>query len=125
MNNTDNDSSQRDTFSDNYEPLSDGDNNGVRAFVSKQNPGHRYAIEFGGMRHMVSFQDGPVGQYGFNGFTSEALLEILIDRTNYLNEQFPCEENTIALGHLEEALESFNQRTQNRIARGVEGENKP
>lgn len=70
---------------------------------------------------LVRFQQGPVPQYGVNGATNEALLAVLIHRTEHLNSQFPCEENEVALEHMRAALRSFESRTAKRIARGVEG----
>lgn len=70
---------------------------------------------------LIDFQNGPIREVGTNGFTNEALLAILIHRTETVNTQFPCEENELAIKRMKEALEAFNQRTANRKARGVEG----
>lgn len=83
--------------------------------------GHVYSIGSGLHGHYLHFQQGPVPHYGANGTTNEAVLSILIHRTNHLNEQFPCAENEIALEHMRAALRSFESRTAARIARGVEG----
>lgn len=56
-----------------------------------------------------------------DGTTNEELLEILIDRMNYLNSKFPCRENSVAITHLDTALLWLNKRTQDRLKRGVEG----
>ncbi|AUZ05318.1 hypothetical protein ADP71_17930 [Vitreoscilla sp. C1] len=101
------------------------DNNAVTAtHLSEDNPGHDYQIDFGDSSHEISFQNGPVKEHGVNGITSEALLAILIHRTEVLNSNFPCAENEAALDGLNQALNAFESRTQNRIDRGVEGENK-
>jgi len=42
----------------------------------------------------------------------------------YLNNKFPCKENAITITKLEEALMWQNKRTEDRLLRGVEGENK-
>lgn len=68
---------------------------------------------------LINFQNGPIREVGTNGFTNEALLAILIHRTETVNKQFPCEENELAIKRMKEALEAFNQRTANRKARGV------
>lgn len=68
---------------------------------------------------LIDFQNGPIREVGTNGFTNEALLAILIHRTETVNKKFPCEENELAIKHMKEALEAFNQRTANRKARGV------
>lgn len=69
----------------------------------------------------IDFQDGPVPEMGVNGVTNEALLSILIHRTEYLNKLYACPENEQALAGMRVALEAFEARTRDRIARGVEG----
>lgn len=56
-----------------------------------------------------------------NGTTNEEVLEMLINRMNYLNSKFPCRENSIAITNLEQALMWLNKRTEDRKKRGVEG----
>ncbi len=56
-----------------------------------------------------------------DGTTNEEVIAVLIDRINYLNSEFPCRENSIALRKLEEALLWLNHRTAKRKERGVEG----
>ena len=56
-----------------------------------------------------------------DGTTNEDVIEVLIDRLNYLNGLFPCRENSLAITKLEEALFWLNARTRNRDKRGVEG----
>ena len=70
----------------------------------------------------VSFQKGPIKENGLNGCFQEDLIAIVIDRLrSFQAGEFACRENAIALTKLEEALMWLNSRTQNRIARGVEG----
>lgn len=59
-----------------------------------------------------------------DGTTNEELIEVLLDRMNHLNKQFPCRENSVAITHLETALLWLNHRTANRLKRGVEGQHK-
>ena len=105
-------------------------NNVVTSHLSNWNPGHEYGIEFEnandgyGEFYEIRFQNGPVKVHGVNGITSEALLAILIHRTEILNGNFPCAENEEALAGLKQALYAFESRTKNRIQRGGEGENK-
>jgi hypothetical protein len=61
----------------------------------------------------------------YNGTTNEELLEVLIDRTQTLQDKFPCNENEFALSHMRQALELFNHRTRQRQAQNVEGTDKP
>lgn len=56
-----------------------------------------------------------------DGTTNEEVIEVLLDRMNYLQSKFPCRENAIAITKLDEALLWLNKRTQDRIKRNVEG----
>lgn len=56
-----------------------------------------------------------------DGTTNEELLEVLIDRMNYLQSKFPCRENAIVITKLEESLMWLNKRTADRLKRNVEG----
>lgn len=58
-----------------------------------------------------------------DGTTIEELLEVLIDRLNYLQSKFPCRENAIVITKLEESVMWLNKRTADRIKRNVEGKN--
>jgi len=89
---------------------------------------HEYAISSTGEGTRkftdISFQNGPIKEYGVNGITQEALLAIVIDRLrSFQNGPFSCRENAIALTHIEEALMWLQRRTVARIKRGVEGTN--
>ena len=56
-----------------------------------------------------------------DGTTNEEVLEMLIDRMNYLQSKFPCRENALVITKLEESLMWLNKRTADRIKRNVEG----
>ena len=72
----------------------------------------------------VSFQDGPIKEFGVNGITQEALLAIVIDRLrSFQAGHYACEENRVALTYCEAALKALQTRTLARIKRGVEGTN--
>lgn len=72
----------------------------------------------------ISFQNGPIKEAGVNGISQEALLAVLIDRLrSFQAGPFACRDNAIALTHLEEALMWLQNRTRQRLARGVEGTN--
>lgn len=86
--------------------------------------GHLYQVLAGAKTLSLEFQSGPVKENGVNGITSEALLAILIHRTQVLNDRFQCRENSIAITKMQEALMWFDKRTADRKARGVEGLNK-
>lgn len=56
-----------------------------------------------------------------NGTTNEEVLEMLINRMNYLQSKFPCRENALVITKLEESLMWLNKRTEDRKKRNVEG----
>lgn len=58
-----------------------------------------------------------------DGTTNEELLEILINRMQYLQGKFPCKENACCITHLEEGLMWLEKRTNDRKKRQVEGKN--
>jgi hypothetical protein len=80
------------------------------------------------MEFTIKFQDGPVKEVGINGIQNEDLLEILIDRMEYLQTmqdgKYSCIENEGTLLCLRAALREQVLRTEKRIARGTEGTNK-
>jgi hypothetical protein len=76
------------------------------------------AGEFGHVR----FQNGPIKEHGVNGCHQEDLLAIVIDRLQHFQRgPYACRENALALTKIEEALHWLNHRTNQRIARGIEG----
>lgn len=73
----------------------------------------------------VMFQNGPIKEFGVNGVTQEALLAIVIDRLrSFQAGPFAGDYNARALTHCEQALGWLQQRTLDRISRGVEGTNR-
>lgn len=73
-------------------------------------------------RDVVLFQNGPINEVGVNGITHEALIEILIDRlSGFQGGPYACKDNEMALTHLQEAKMWLQQRTLERMQRGVEG----
>lgn len=90
---------------------------------------HEYAIitKEGPISHgcRISFQNGPIKEVGVNGVTQEALLAVVIDRLrSFQAGPFACSANAMALGHCESGLRNLQERTRERVARGVEGLNK-
>lgn len=57
------------------------------------------------------------------GTSTEEVLEVLIDRMNFLNGLFPCRENAVAITHLDTALLWMQKRTADRVKRNVKGTN--
>lgn len=70
----------------------------------------------------IDFQNGPIKEFGVNGVTQEALAAIVIDRLrSFQAGPFACEANAQALAHFQSGLILLQQRTRERIKRGVEG----
>ena len=83
---------------------------------------HRYCARGWGGTVYLDFQNGPIGEAGPNGLTQEVLIAICIDRLEgFQSGEYACEENGVALRHLESALSVLKRRTEARLARGVEG----
>lgn len=86
---------------------------------------HAYDI-FGGaaVPTFIRFQNGPISVdgNGVNGITHEVLLAIVIDRLrSFQSGAYACKANACALTHIEEAMHWLQQRTLERMRRGVEG----
>lgn len=60
-----------------------------------------------------------------DGCTNEDLLEVLINRLNFLQSKFPCKENACAITHLQEGKMWLEERTRDRVAKSVEGKQVP
>lgn len=73
-------------------------------------------------RVSILFQNGPIAEAGVNGLTHEALLAIVADRLrSFQKGPYACKANACALTHIEEAQHWLQQRTIERMRRGVEG----
>jgi hypothetical protein len=74
---------------------------------------------------VIYFQNGPIPENGVNGLTQEVLLSIVADRLrSFQAGPFACKANACALTHIEEAQHWLQQRTIERMRRGVEGTHK-
>jgi hypothetical protein len=80
---------------------------------------HIYKLE--GNQH-VRFMKKQDGQLVYDGTTNEELIAVLIHRIDNLNQKFGCAENVRALCGLVMAKQALEERTKNRTARGVEGQ---
>ena len=70
----------------------------------------------------ISFQNGPIKEFGVNGVTNESLLAVVADRLQcFQNGKFACNENANALNKVREAIFWLKSRTEDRILRNVEG----
>lgn len=98
---------------------------------------HEYRIQFkngqmfnfsrdaSGKMIIIPFQRGPIKENGTNGLTHEILLALVQDRLmSFQNGPFACQENALALDHVNAALKVLHDRTKARMARGVEGTHK-
>lgn len=108
------------------EPGSGGANHLYRitGFNSGSNASDPFAIQYGAPADhaTVLFQNGPIPEKGVNGVTQEALLAIVADRLrSFQAGPFACAANAHALQHVEEAMHWLQQRTLERMRRGVEG----
>ncbi|WP_025915511.1 hypothetical protein [Herminiimonas sp. CN] len=73
-------------------------------------------------RQVILFQNGTIPENGVNGVTHEVLLAIVADRLrSFQAGPFACKANACALTHIEEAQHWLQQRTIERMRRGVEG----
>ena len=87
---------------------------------------HQYRISHADMPPtQINFQDGPINAddgSGVNGLTHEVLLAIVADRLRgFQSGTYSCKANACALTHIEEAQHWLQQRTLERMRRGVEG----
>ena len=89
---------------------------------------HEYEITGGAaVPTHISFQNGPINEdgNGVNGITQEVLLAIVADRLRgFQAGPYKCKANACALTHIEEAMHWLQQRTIERMRRGVEGTHK-
>jgi hypothetical protein len=83
---------------------------------------HHYVVTAEGNRTEIRFQNGPVKEAGVNGLTNEALLAIVEDRLDGFDKgKFASDDNANALDFVRQALRALKRRTEDRVARGVEG----
>lgn len=75
----------------------------------------------GGKDQQIAFYELETDGKWKDGTTLEELLTVAITRLSILNNKFPCRENSIAITKIQEALLWLEERTKDRIKRGVEG----
>lgn len=88
------------------------------------NAPHNYEVEDneGNLISRVHFQEGPIDMVGINGVMNENLIVMVMDRLEHFQQsEYACQENSIALNYLNDALKILERRTNKRIDRGVEG----
>jgi hypothetical protein len=107
-------------------PTSYADQAADAARVTKEPGANSPALHhFRGLGLELHFQDGPIGEHGFNGTTNETVIRVLRDRIDSLNQMnsgmYACKENAVAIEALGIALWALEERTEKRLLRGVEG----
>lgn len=96
----------------------------ITGFDSGSNPSDPFTARHGtaALHSTVLFQNGPIGEVGVNGVTQEALLAIVVDRLEaFQRGRFACDENALALRHLQECIRHLHTRTKRRVKAGTEG----
>lgn len=96
----------------------------VTGFNTASNPSDPFTERHGqpAEHATILFQNGPIAEVGVNGLTHEALLAIVADRLrSFQKGPYACKANACALTHIEEAQHWLQQRTIERMRRGVEG----
>ena len=96
----------------------------VEGFDTTTNPSCPFVARHGepAKHATILFQNGPINEVGVNGITQEVLLAIVADRLrSFQGGPFACRENALALTKIEEAQHWLQQRTLERMRRGVEG----
>jgi hypothetical protein len=103
------------------EPGAGGANHLYQVFGmnTTSNPSRR---DEGQVHAEILFQNGPIPENGVNGLTHEVLLAIVADRLrSFQKGPYACKANACAITHIEEAQHWLQQRTIERMRRGVEG----
>jgi hypothetical protein len=74
-------------------------------------------------KNSLSFtlQNGPIKEVGVNGCQVVDVIAVAKRIIEELNKNFPCNENSMTITKLDEALMWQEKRTRDREARGVEG----
>lgn len=74
-------------------------------------------------QEVTFYKLNPDGSYE-NGTTLEEMLRVSRERLQDLNKRFACRENSVAITKIQEAEMWLKARTEDRIARNVEGQHK-
>ena len=97
-----------------------------KAFNHHDSDGNPTGGEVSGTGLIISWQNGPLGRGTDRKDPNGAFVETVIAAAKqrlefYQDSKFNCEENAIAITHLEKALDVLNSRTKDREKREVEG----
>lgn len=80
----------------------------------KPDGGVSYGIGF-----TIAWQRGSLLEQGRNGAFLTEVLEASLDELKHKNSQFPCDENTSAITHLQCCLDALNDRLRRRKEQGI------
>jgi hypothetical protein len=69
-------------------------------------------------------QRGPIGEVGVNGCQIDDILTFCLGTLQTFSKKFPCRQNSLAITNLQQSLMWLEDRTRDREARGVEGQDK-
>lgn len=74
----------------------------------------------------ISWQNGSLtvdgGRREPNGAFVETIIDATLERIKFYQEgQFHCEENSLAILHLEAAMDALSSRTNRRVSQNIEG----
>ncbi len=94
----------------------------VYELANFENPEVIQTISFIHKEPMETISDGRLVTVS-DGTTNEEVLDMLVDRIRFLNNKLPCQENLDVIGHLLEAIEILNKRTEDRKSKNIEGTN--
>ncbi|QGH72871.1 MAG: hypothetical protein [Podoviridae sp. ctrTa16] len=92
----------------------------IKPFISIEN-----AEDVVGVPPIVKFQvqSDPISMVGVNGCQASDMLHYVKCLFESLNDAFPCYENEKTIEHIKSAMYFQEERTKNRVQRGVEGKN--
>ena len=103
----------------------------VKSFMYKSPEGNPSGGCSWGIGFCITWQKGPLGSQNLpkkdrennrNGAFVEDVLEAIIHRMEfYQDTKFNCEENRLALEHLNQALHNMQSRHKRRVKEGTEG----
>ncbi len=80
-------------------------------------------IKVAGNSVVFTVQDGPINEAGINGCQAQDMLQFVRHLFKSLDNEFPCTENKVTIELLDLADHWQNKRNEDRIKRGVEGNN--
>ena len=93
-------------------------------FEKEIRPNHFIYIRHDVNSISFTLQNGPVKLNGVYGCQVETIIDAAKLILEGLNAQYPCHDNELAINKLDMAIRHLQDRTRDRIARGVEGEYK-